>query len=37
MAASGAVAPTKAAAVQLRKEEDNSGELGRSGPMLGWL
>jgi hypothetical protein len=35
--ASGAAAPTGAAAVQLRKEEDDPGALGRSGQKLGRL
>jgi hypothetical protein len=35
--ASGAVVPARAAATRLRKEEDDSGTLGRSGPKLGQL
>jgi hypothetical protein len=34
-AASGAAAPTGAAVARLRKEEDDPGALGRSGPKLG--
>jgi hypothetical protein len=34
---SGTAAPAGAAAARLRKEEDDSGALGRSGPKLGQL